>query len=578
MMRTNARSEKRSGIVLIAVLIVVAVLSLAAYHYSAMMSAEYAAMTSYTNTVQMRALVASGATYALTNLGDPNAMSAVLGNNPYANAAAFQDVLVYQDPTTGRSSFFSIVTLPRPEDLTSGSGQPFRFGVSDENSKLNVNSLLLWDPSGQVGYNMLMQLPNMTSDIANAILDWLDSSSTSPRPGGAKDETYMAMSPPYHCKNGPLDSLEEMLLIQGVTPQLLFGNDRNRNGVLDPGEDDGTGVVDLGWQAYLTVFSTERNIDSTGAPRTYLNDPGTIELYGALSNAFPNNPEVVTYIMAFRLYGPGATITATMVPSGSSGGKSSGGSNSNSSNPNSGGTTLSLSGITFSLTLPNMKVATADDIANTLTPLVAATVLAGAPGKTNISSMWDLVSESVMITVPGGAGKPATQMLMTSPFLDPTKMQTLLPILFDQFTISQNSDLIPRINLTTAPQVVLQMLANATKDPTTPLLTADQVTAITNAQPLFDGPVTPDILYVAIANMVVNSQVNLQTLKALEPYITTRSEVYRFQVVAYTDGPGPMGRAEVVVDTNGGRPRFAYYRELSDMGPGFPLGTYAQQQ
>ena len=51
------------------------------------------------------------------------------------------------------------------------------------------------------------------------------------RTNGAKESYYSGLTPPYHCKNGPLDSLEEMLLIKGVTPQLLFGNDKNRNGV-----------------------------------------------------------------------------------------------------------------------------------------------------------------------------------------------------------------------------------------------------------------------------------------------------------------------------------------------------------
>ena len=64
-----------------------------------------------------------------------------------------------------------------------------------------------------------------------------------------------------------------MLYVQGVTPQLLFGNDLNRNGILDPDEDDGTGALDMGWSAYLTIYSRELNVDSQGNPRIYVNDP-----------------------------------------------------------------------------------------------------------------------------------------------------------------------------------------------------------------------------------------------------------------------------------------------------------------
>ena len=70
----------------------------------------------------------------------------------------------------------------------------------------------------------------------------------------------MTLDQPYRCKNGPLDSIEELLLVKGVTMGLLFGNDRNRNGVLDPDEDDGSGVLDRGWAAYLTIHSREQNV------------------------------------------------------------------------------------------------------------------------------------------------------------------------------------------------------------------------------------------------------------------------------------------------------------------------------
>ena len=46
--------------------------------------------------------------------------------------------------------------------------------MTDEGGKINLNALLQLDSSGQVAHDMLMQLPNMTEDVANAILDWID--------------------------------------------------------------------------------------------------------------------------------------------------------------------------------------------------------------------------------------------------------------------------------------------------------------------------------------------------------------------------------------------------------------------
>src|SRR5438876_360021 len=80
----------------------------------------------------------------------------------------------------------------------------------------------------------------------------------------AQSDYYSALSPSYLAKNGPLDTLEELLLVRGVTAQLLLGNDRNRNGQFDPDENDGSGALNPGWASYLTVYSREWNLDSTG--------------------------------------------------------------------------------------------------------------------------------------------------------------------------------------------------------------------------------------------------------------------------------------------------------------------------
>src|SRR5262249_6309153 len=154
----------------------------------------------------------------------------------------FQGIAVREDSEPRSQGRVSIIAPLGPDDAPSES-QPYRFGVTDECGKINLNSLMKVDSSGQVLYNMLIQLPNMTEDIANSILDWLDPDEE-PRESGAESDTYSAMTPPYRAKNGPLDSVEELLLVKGVVPQLLFGNDRNRNGILDPNEDDGgTGMV-----------------------------------------------------------------------------------------------------------------------------------------------------------------------------------------------------------------------------------------------------------------------------------------------------------------------------------------------
>ena len=60
-------------------------------------------------------------------------------------------------------------------------------------------------------------------------------------------------------------------------------------------------------------------------------------------------------------------------------------------------------------------------------------------------------------------------------------------------------------------------------------------------------------------------------MRTLERYITARSQVYRVQVVGYLDNGGPTARVEAVIDTNLGRPRIVYFRDLTELGKGFDV-------
>ena len=76
---------------------------------------------------------------------------------------------------------------------------------------------------------MLMGLPGMTDDVADNILDWIDADDTA-RPNGVESQYYGQLNPPYQPRNGPPTSIEELLLVKGVTPELLFGRGRLRDG------------------------------------------------------------------------------------------------------------------------------------------------------------------------------------------------------------------------------------------------------------------------------------------------------------------------------------------------------------
>ena len=138
--------------------------------------------------------------------------------------------------------------------LATGPGQ-LAFGLVDEASKLNLNT---------ASSNALYWLPRMTVDLDQSILDWRDTNANGPT------VTYYAMQqPPYMCKSDPFETVDELRLLYGADMDILLGEDANRNGVLDPNENDDNQnhQLDPGLLEYVTVYSREPNTNSNGSAK-----------------------------------------------------------------------------------------------------------------------------------------------------------------------------------------------------------------------------------------------------------------------------------------------------------------------
>jgi type II secretory pathway component PulK len=148
--------------------------------------------------------------------------------------------------------------IGRDTNYTTGSGI-LTFGLVDEASKLNLNNA-----SSNMLYALLISLPNANLDMAAAILDWRDTNSS------LQFQTYYSTkSQPYQTKAGPFESIDELRLVYGADSDTLVGDDENRNGVLDPTEDDKNhnGQLDAGILEYVTTCSREPNIGSNGTAK-----------------------------------------------------------------------------------------------------------------------------------------------------------------------------------------------------------------------------------------------------------------------------------------------------------------------
>jgi hypothetical protein len=523
-LRHNSNLVEHRGYVLIAVLIVIVVLSLAAYQFADVMSAEHRSAARVRNSVQARHNAVSGVHYAAAMLADRASFYGDLQGNPTAEDSFPNDGLSLAD----RNSRFALVAV-----VPTGNGNwEARYGaVVDEGGKLNINALIQADPSGEKLAAALTKLaeatgnPLLTAEVIDAIVDWLDPDEDQ-RANGAEASYYLALPGQYRAKNGPLNSLDELLLVRGVTPQLLYGNDHNRNGQAD--EETDTGAFDRGLADYLTVYGRELNLDAIGALRDNVNEsedmPG---LYQRLSARLGS--DMATFIMAYKTFQSVSTSTSM---------------NNNQQ---------------------NVQAGTASDLQASL----QASLDAGtAVSKRRLKSLLDL--RTARITVPRDpmAAPDAPTIVVTAPLSDPSKLAAMMGQLLDMSTTTTVVEMPPRINVNTAPREVLMTLtapeiAGGTGSTGSAAgLTESDVDAIINLRANLN-PADPATL--TGAWMLQEGGISPDVFKKLEKYVTGRSMVFRIHSIGYFGDGGPVARVEAVVDTNQGAPRILYFRDLTDL-------------
>jgi general secretion pathway protein K len=140
--------------------------------------------------------------------------------------------------------------------------------VADLSGRLPINSLVVEKVDGkQIGdevtaselrillFRMLLSgafaVDNESEarSIVDAIVDWIDEDDNESE-YGAENGHYQSLDKPYSCKNRPLQTVEELLLVKGITPALLFGSPET-----------------IGLANYLTVFRKDGKINlNTAAP------------------------------------------------------------------------------------------------------------------------------------------------------------------------------------------------------------------------------------------------------------------------------------------------------------------------
>lgn len=196
--RFTARFGNQRGVALIVVLWIFIFLFVVAFDFSASVREEAAATHRFSDDIQGYYLALAGFERGLYNF-----IQQAGGGNPRNP----------QDPQPNELFDGSW----REEKLGSGM---FRVRLVDEGGKINLNRV-----DEQILRRVFVNLGMEASaaDILVAsIMDWRDPDDLH-RTNGAESDYYDSLSPAYTAKNGPLDSVEDLLWVRGMTPALFYG-------------------------------------------------------------------------------------------------------------------------------------------------------------------------------------------------------------------------------------------------------------------------------------------------------------------------------------------------------------------
>jgi len=174
--------------------------------------------------------------------------------------------------------------------------------ISDEDGKLNINGVVNEKKPTHADPRFVNQLIHLFTELemlsdadpvqlVNLICDWVDPDSIQ-RDGGAESPYYESLPVPYICKNSWFDSIEELALVRGFSPEMIF----SRRVVTGTGSYSEEEIVP-GLADFLTVYGRRNariNINTAPEP--------------VLRAVFYETPQVAETIISQRAVAPFAGL------------------------------------------------------------------------------------------------------------------------------------------------------------------------------------------------------------------------------------------------------------------------------
>jgi len=219
-MRNKTQGEK--GIALLAVLWVIVLLMALATDFAFSMKTDVSATRNYKNDIEAYFLAKSGINLALAEIIRPALYHSKKEDLGFIIGMPVPPEEAIQPTDVTEENNEPTYEEPHRQDIEIGTGT-VSYVIEDENGKIDINSAsrnTLVKVLAQAG----VPIGQDRDIIADSILDWIDANDTHLL-NGAEDDYYRTLSPPYKAKNGPLETIEELLQIRGITPELFYGTE-----------------------------------------------------------------------------------------------------------------------------------------------------------------------------------------------------------------------------------------------------------------------------------------------------------------------------------------------------------------
>jgi general secretion pathway protein K len=240
--KKTSATKKEKGVALIMVLWVITILSVVVLEFSFAMRTEVNIAKNYQEELQLYALSEGGVQRAIAEL--------VYKNDP--KIQQLRKTLKYEE-----------VAADKKEWVTDGRDYPLAFEggecvirIMGEAGKVNIN-LVSERTLRKIITNLGLE-GEARDVVVDSILDWRDPDDLY-RLNGAENDHYQSLKEPYNCKNGNLDSVEELHLVRGVTPELFHGKRETEKGG-EGAKSEPTGLKDI-----FSIYAPGEQIDINSA-------------------------------------------------------------------------------------------------------------------------------------------------------------------------------------------------------------------------------------------------------------------------------------------------------------------------